>query len=160
MRFLKRGFITIALKCSKLVCFSSDEPFQNTSTKYQLLFQFPRKQHKVHHGWLPLTNRISEFRLTPSSVAASSHRKGNLADNNVISWNWNNNSWFAFLWRDIRLYFSSVLLEVYILGLVIARDLWKHSYLNAYGFEDIIHWKQKISSFLLKYQKATFYEYI
>ena len=29
----------------------------------------------------------------------------------------------------------SVLLEVYIFGLFIARDLWKHRYLNAYGFD-------------------------
>ena len=83
----------------------------------------------------------------------------NLADKNVISWNRNNNSWFASLWPDIRLYFSSVLLEVYILGLVIPRDLWKHRYLNAYGFEDTIHWKQKINSFLLENHKATFYDH-
>ena len=149
----------ITLNCNKLIRFSSDEPSQNISTKYQLLFQFPRKQHKVHHGWLPLTNRISELRRIPSSVTTPSRRKGNLADKNVVSWDRNNNSWFASLWPDIRLYFSSVLLEVYILGLVIPRDLWKHRYLNAYGFEDIIHWKQKINSFLLENHKATFYDH-
>ena len=47
-----------------------------------------------------------------------------------------------------------------ILGLVNPRDLWKHRYQNAYGFENIIQWKQRINSFLLENHKATFYDYV
>ena len=52
------------------------------------------------------------FADIPSSVATPSRMKGNLANNILISWDRDDNSWFAFLWQDIQLYFSSILFEV------------------------------------------------
>ena len=69
------------------------------------------------------------------------------------------NSWFASLWRDIQLYFSSVLFEVYPRSCHSQRSL-KAQISKHFGSEDIIDWKQKINSFLSKNHKATFYDYI
>ena len=68
---------------------------------------------------LPLLRVFADI---PSSEATPSRVQGSLVENNVISWDRDDNSWFASLWRDIQLYFSSVLFEVYPRRE--ARDKW------------------------------------
>ena len=102
--------------------------------------------------FLPLLRVFADI---PSSEATPSRMKGNLAENNVISWDRDDNSWFASLWRDIQLYFSSVLSEVYPRFCHSQRSL-KAQISKHFGSEDIIDWKQKINSFLSKNHKATF----